>query len=301
MNLRDLEYFVAVAELKHFRKAAERCFVSQPALSGQLKKLEEELGLSLFQRHTREVQLTPAGQSLLKNARSILGEARIMTEAAQALRDPRTGPMKLGVIPTLAPYLMPSVIRMTRKQHPHLELFLSEMRTRDLLEGLAAGTVEAGILALPIALNGVIAEEILTEPFYLAVPTGHPLARKRELSTSDLAGQTLFLLEDGHCLKDHVLDVCNHVGAHEHPHFRGSSLETLRQMVGAGSGATLMPWLAVRSPIGQSPSIRYLPFSEPKPHRKVALAWRKGSPRDAFLKRWAGELRAALGKLETAV
>lgn len=297
MNLRDLEYFVAVAELQHFRKAAERCFVSQPALSGQLKKLEEELGLTLFNRHTREVRLTPAGQSLLPYARNILAEARLLAEAAQSLRDPRTGPLKLGVIPTLAPYLMPDVIRLTGKAHPKLELYLSEMRTRELLLGLAEGTVEAGFLALPISQPGVVTAEIFIEPFFLAVPSAHPLARRRELSIEDLAGQTLFLLEDGHCLKDQVLEVCNHGGAHEHPHFRASSLETLRQMVGAGNGATLMPWLAVRAPIGQAPSIRYLPFVEPSPHRRVALAWRKGAPREEFLRTWAEELRRSLARL----
>lgn len=291
MNLRDLEYFVAVAELQHFRKAAERCFVSQPALSGQLKKLEEELGLSLFHRHTREVHLTPAGQTLLNSARNILAEASLMQDTAMSLRDPSKGPFKIGAIPTLAPYLMPEVMRLTSKLHPKLELYLSEMQTHTLLEALATGSIEAGLMATPVSHSGMMIEVLFQELFWLAVPANHVLARKREISLTDLVDQTLFLLEDGHCLKDQVLEVCNQSGAREHMHFRASSLETLRQMINSGTGATLMPGLAVVSQISVSPSIRYIPFSEPRPHRTLALVWRKGSPRENFLKGWAKEIR----------
>jgi LysR family hydrogen peroxide-inducible transcriptional activator len=296
MNIRDLEYFAAVAELKHFRRAAERCFVSQPTLSGQLKKLEQELGVSLFERRARGVQLTPAGEGLLPYAQGILEQARLLSEASQALKDPRSGPLKLGVIPTLAPYLMPLVVPMTRKLHPHLNLFLSEMQTRDLLKALAEGRLEAAFLALPLTQAGLFAEEILVEPFYLAVPAGHPLARKAALNTEDLAGQTLYLLEEGHCLKEQALEVCRQTGAHEHPYFRATSLETLRQMIGSGNGITLMPWLAVNAPISQAASIRYLPFKDPPPHRRIALVWRKGAPRSAFLAKWAKEIRQSLAK-----
>ncbi len=291
MNLRDLEYFVAVSELQHFRKAAERCFVSQPALSGQLKKLEEELGVSLFQRHTRDVQLTQAGQALLKSARNILAEASIMRETAMSLRDPRKGPLKIGAIPTLAPYLMPDIMRLTTKLHPKLELYLSELQTHQLLEGLVSGSIEAGFMAFPVNHLGMVSEVLFQESFLLAVPAKHALARKREISIADLADETLFLLEDGHCLKDQVLEVCNQSGARGHTHFRGSSLETLRQMINAGTGATLMPALAVKTQLLQSPSIRYIPFSEPRPFRTIALVWRKGAPREKFLESWAKEIR----------
>jgi LysR family transcriptional regulator, hydrogen peroxide-inducible genes activator len=291
MNLRDLEYFVAVAELQHFRKAAERCFVSQPALSGQLKKLEEELGLALFHRHTREVQLTLAGQTLLKSARQILSEVNIMRDAALALRDPRKGSFKIGAIPTLAPYLMPAVMKLTSKLHPKLELYLSEMQTHLLLEALATGSIEAGFMALPVSHVGMVTEVLFDELFWLAVPINHLLANKPEISVSDLQDQSLYLLEDGHCLKDQVMEVCNQGGAREHLHFRASSLETLRQMINSGTGATLMPGLAVAAQVSQSPSIRYIPFSAPRPHRTITLVWRKGSPREKFLISWAKEIR----------
>jgi LysR family hydrogen peroxide-inducible transcriptional activator len=298
MNIRDLEYFAAVAEFRHFRRAAEHCFVSQPTLSGQLRKLEEEFGVPLFERNTRGVQLTSAGEGLLPYAMGILEQARRLNDAAQALRDPRSGPLKIGVIPTLAPYLMPSIVPFTRKLHPKLDLYLSELQTKDLLKALAEGQVEAALMALPVVQAGLEAEEILIEPFYLAVPSGHALARKAALSAGDLAGETLYLLEDGHCLKDQALEVCHQTGAHEHPYFRATSLETLRQMIGAGNGATLMPGLAVNAPISQAASIRYLPFKAPSPSRKIALVWRKGAPRAAFFSKWAKDLSRHMASLE---
>jgi LysR family hydrogen peroxide-inducible transcriptional activator len=289
MNIRDLQYFAAVAELGHFGKAAEKCFVSQPTLSGQLRKLEEELGMPLFERQPKGVKLTPAGQSLLPYAQAILEQSLRLSEAARSLQDPRTGPLHLGVIPTLAPYLMPLAVPFTSRLYPKLELFLSELRTRDLLQALSEGKIEAGLLATPVDRPGLESETLFTEPFYLAVPAGHPLARKSALSTSDLAGQTLYLLEEGHCLKDQALEVCGTAGAHEHPHFRGTSLETLRQMIGTGNGMTLMPRLAAHAPL-TSAAVKYLPFRAPAPHRTLAAAWRKGAPRSAFLREWARAL-----------
>ncbi|MEO7957023.1 MAG: LysR substrate-binding domain-containing protein [Fibrobacteria bacterium] len=299
MNIRDLEYFAAVAELGHFRKAAERCFVSQPTLSGQLKKLEEELGVPLFERNSRGAQLTQAGSGLLPYAKGILEQSRRLAEAAQSLRDPRTGPLKIAIIPTLAPYLMPLVVPFTHKLHPDLHLFLSEMQTRDLLKAVSDGTMEAGLLALPIVQAGLVHEEIFTEPFYLAVPANHAFAQKSSLSAADLAGETLYLLEEGHCLKDQALEVCYQTGAHEHPYFRATSLETLRQMIGSGNGVTLMPWLAVNAPISRAASIRYIPFKDPSPSRKIALVWRKGSPRADFLSTWAKEMGRHMARLDS--
>lgn len=297
MNIRDLEYFAAVAGTGHFGRAAEQCFVSQPTLSGQLRKLEEELGVALFERNAKGARLTPAGQSLLPYARGILDQARRLSEAARALKDPRTGPLHLGVIPTLAPYLMPLVVPFTRKSHPKLELYLSEMRTRDLLRALADGPIEAALLALPFDQAGMESETIFTEPFFLAVPAAHPLARKSALKIADLEGHILYLLEEGHCLKDQALEVCSAAGAHEHPHFRATSLETLRQMIGTGNGMTLMPGLAAQAPHAASNSVRYLPFKQPGPDRKIALAWRKGSPRAGFMKGWAREMAKHLATL----
>ncbi len=290
MNLRDLEYFLAVAELKHFRKAAEKCFVSQPALSGQIKKLEEELGLTLFLRDTRDVQLTPAGEALVNYARKIIAETGNFTEAAKSFRDPRSGYFKIGIIPSLAPYLIPNLIQKTQKWFPKLDLFISESKTKDLLNSIATGDLEAGILALPIQEKNFQFAEIFTEPFLLAVPSSHRLARRQKVTLTDLEKESVFLLEEGHCLKDQVLEVCQLAGALEHSFYRASSLETLRQMVGAGQGITLMPWLAVHEPISQATSIRYIPFMDPMPNRRIAVVWRKGSPREAFLQEWSKEL-----------
>jgi len=297
MNIRDLRYFAAVAELRHFRKAAEKCCVSQPTLSGQLRKLEEELGLSLFERQPKGVRLTPAGQNLLPFARGILDQADRLAQAARALKDPRSGPLHLGVIPTVAPYLMPALVPFTRRLYPKMELFLSEMRTRDLLQALGEGQVEAALLATPVDRAGFESETIFTEPFCLAVHEKHALARKQSLCVDDLAGQTLYLLEDGHCLKDQALEVCATAGAHEHRHFRATSLETLRQMIGSGNGITLMPWLATRSPSATAGAIRYLPFREPKPHRNIAIAWRKGGFRSTLLRDWARALAKHLADM----
>lgn len=295
MNIRDLQYFAAVAELRHFRKAAEKCFVSQPTLSGQLRKLEEELGLTLFERQPKGVRLTSAGENLLPYARAILDQSDRLAQAARALKDPRTGPLHLGVIPTLAPYLMPALVPFTHRLYPKLELFLSELRTRDLLQALEDCQVEAALLATPVESAHFESEPVFTEPFCLAVHEKHPLARKHSLSVDDLAGQTLYLLEDGHCLKDQALEVCATAGAHEHPHFRGTSLETLRQMIGSGNGTTLMPWLAAQAPLGSAGNVRYLPFRDPKPHRNIAVAWRKGGFRSALLREWARALAKHLG------
>lgn len=293
MNIRDLQYFVAVAELRHFRKAAEKCFVSQPTLSGQVRKLEEELGLPLFERQPNGARLTAAGENLLPIARAVLDQADRLAQSARALKDPRTGPMHLGVIPTLAPYLMPALVPFTHRLHPKLELFLSELRTPDLLQALADGKVEAALLATPA--EGFESEPVFTEPFCLAVHEKHPLARKRSLGLEDLAGQALYLLEDGHCLKDQALEVCATAGAHEHSHFRATSLETLRQMIGSGNGITLMPWLAAQAPLASAGSVRYLPFRDPKPHRNISVAWRKGGFRAALLRDWARALAKHLG------
>ena len=290
MNIRDLEYFLAVAELKHFRKASEKCFVSQPALSGQIKKLEEELGLALFMRDKRDVQLTAAGETLVNYARKIISETENFTEAAKSFRDPRSGTFKMGIIPSLAPYLIPNLIQKTNKWFPKLDLYISESKTKDLLNSIAVGDLEAGILALPLQEKNFQVAELFTEPFLLAIPASHRLARRQKATLADLENECVFLLEEGHCLKDQVLEVCQLAGAREHSFYRASSLETLRQMVAAGQGITLMPWLAVHEPISQASSIRYIPFVDPAPNRRIALVWRKGSPRESFLQEWSKEL-----------
>lgn len=277
MNLRDLRYFVALAETRHFGKAAERSFVSQPTLSAQIKKLENYLGVQLIERQPRQVTLTDTGAKILPLARSILAESDEIVSLARNEHDPLSGKLKMALIPTLGPYLLPLVIRKLRKQLPRLKLMLYEHQTQSLLERLRAGEIDLGILALPVPLDGLEARELFDEEFTLAVPAQHALAKKTSVKLDDLSGETLLLLEDGHCLRDQALDVCSRVDAKESDDYRATSLETLRQMVAAGLGITLLPQLATRGPFGSGHGLTVKPFARPVPSRTIGAIWRKSS------------------------
>ena len=283
MNLRDLKYLVALAELRHFGKAAEACFVSQPTLSMQIRKLEEELGVALFERAPRKVMLTPAGQDMVQRARRVLAEVDQMKEAARRSKDPEAGVLRLGVFPTLGPYLLPHVVPQLRERFPQLELQLVEEKSDILLQRLREGRLDAALLALPLHDEQLHAQFLFEEPFVFAAPAQHPLAQGDALSIDALTDETLLLLEDGHCLRDQALDVCRLSGAQEKAGFRATSLETLRQMVAAGAGVTLLPALAVHAPVAQPSNIRVVPFRDPPPSRRIALVWRKSSAMDGFL------------------
>jgi len=287
MNLRDLKYLVALADLRHFGKAAEACFVSQPTLSTQIRKLEDELGVALVERAPRKVMLTAVGQDVVQRARRIVADVEQMKEAARRSRDPESGSLRLGVFPTLGPYLLPHVVPQLRECFPHLELLLVEEKSDVLLQSLREGKLDAALLALPVHDEQLHAEFLFEEPFVFAAPVRHPLAAQDSLAMSQLSDETLLLLEDGHCLRDQALDVCRLSGAQEKSGFRATSLETLRQMVAAGVGVTLLPALSVHEPIPTSPNIRLLPFRDPPPSRQIALVWRKSSAMDAFLQRLA--------------
>jgi len=239
MNLRDLKYLVALADHKHFGRAAASCFVSQPTLSTQIRKLEEELGLPLVERAPRKVMLTPAGQEAAARARVIVSEVEQLKEAARRSRDPEAGTVRLGIFPTLGPYLLPHVIPRIRDRFPELELLLVEEKSDVLLDRLREGKLDAALLALPVIDDQLHAEFLFEEPFLLAVSGRHPLARREHLDVQELATQKLLLLEDGHCLRDQALEVCRLFGANEKSEFRATSLETLRQMVAADVGITL--------------------------------------------------------------
>jgi LysR family hydrogen peroxide-inducible transcriptional activator len=292
MNLRDLKYLVALADLRHFGKAADACFVSQPTLSTQIRKLEEELGVALVERAPRKVMLTAAGQDVVQRARRIVGEVEQMREAARRSMDPESGSLRLGVFPTLAPYLLPHVVPQLRDRFPQLELLLVEEKSDVLLQRLREGKLDAALLALPLHDDQLHAELLFEEPFVFAAPLQHPLASRTVMSMSELSDETLLLLEDGHCLRDQALDVCRLSGAQERSGFRATSLETLRQMVAAGVGVTLLPALSVHEPIAQSPNIRLIPFRAPAPIRQIALAWRKSSALDGFLRTLADAIGA---------
>lgn len=284
MNLRDLRYFIALADLRHFGRAASACFVSQPTLSTQLKKLEEELGVVLFERAPRNILLTPAGELILRHAREALNQVKQMQEIAKHAKDPESASIRLGIFPTLGPYLLPHVIPNIRKRFPNLELLLVEEKTEILMHQLRSGEIDAAILAEPIIEDQFDHLALFNEPFVLALPENHPLSKQRTLGLNELRQQHLLLLEDGHCLREQALDVCALSGASEKEGFRATSLETLRQMVAAGVGITLLPMLAVQAPVPKSPFIRLLAFKNPAPTRKISLFWRKSSIRSPFIK-----------------
>lgn len=284
VNLRDLKYLVAVAEQRHFGKAAEACFVSQPTLSTQIKKLEEELGVTLIERTNRQVMLTPVGARIVDKARRVLREVSELTDLAEEYRDPYGGDFHLGIIPTVAPYLLPKILGPIRKAFPNLRIRLTEGQTAVISELLRNGELDAVILALPLDEENVVAVPLYREPFYFAASRDHPKAGKKTVSLDDLDDEQVLLLEDGHCLRDQALEVCKSHNAVENTNFRATSIETLRQMVAAGEGITLMPELAIPQRAG---AVRYVPFKARVPHRDIGICWRTSSTRVALLEELA--------------
>jgi LysR family transcriptional regulator, hydrogen peroxide-inducible genes activator len=283
MNIRDLQYLVALAQYRHFGRAADASFVSQPTLSTQIKKLEDELGVSLVERAPRNVLLTEVGAEIARRARGILAEVDQIKAIAQRTRDPESGSLRLGIFPTLGPYLLPHIVPRIRERYPRLELLLREEKSDQIVHMLREGSLDAGILALPLHDDSLHTEFLFEESFVLAVPEHHPLKQSRKLTMDDLADQSLLLLEDGHCMRDQALEVCHMAGATEKTGFRATSLETLRQMVAANVGITLLPALSVKPPVAQTGHVRLLRFAKPAPSRRVAIAWRKSSAAGAFL------------------
>ncbi len=287
MNLRDWEYFVAVADHKHFSKAAEACHVTQPTLSAQLKKLEQYLGVNLVERDNRNVWLTPIGQEMAVRARRMLSEAEGLKQLARSQFNPLAGDIKLGAFPTLAPYFLPLALPKVKKKLPDLRVFLVEEKTQVLLQQLQQGEIDAALLALPINKEQLDVIPVCKEEFLLAVPTAHPLARRKEIELDDLQGQNLMLLDEGHCLREQALSVCQLAGAGENTTFRASSLETLRQMVMSGLGVTLMPAMASNA---AHHGIRYLAFKQP-PMREIGLVFRRSDWRLPLWQKLAQVLR----------
>lgn len=278
MTLRDLEYLVALADARHFGRAAARCHVSQPTLSAQLKKLEEQLDVALIERRPRRVALTVAGQAVVERARRMLRDADDIRTLARASQDPLSGQLKVGLIPTLGPYLLPRIAPKLARALPKLQLMLHEYQTAPLVDRVQNGDLDLAILALPADTKGLQTRSLFGEAFLVAMPERHRLATRRRVKAADLAGEKLLLLEEGHCLRDQALEVCALAGIEEQD-FRATSLETLRQMVAAGLGVTLLPRLAAEGPFASARGLVVRPFAPPAPSRVIGAAWRRSTSR----------------------
>ncbi len=278
MTLRDLEYLVALAETRHFGRAAERCHVSQPTLSAQVRKLEDSLGVTLVERRPRKVALTVAGEAVVERARRMLRDAEDIQALGRASQDPLAGRLRVGFIPTLGPYLLPRVAPRIARALPKLQLMLYEYQTAALVERTVRGEIDLAILALPADTKGLVTRSLFAEAFLVAMPEHHRLTAKKRVKASDLSGEKLLLLEEGHCLRDQALEVCARAGTEEQD-FRATSLETLRQMVAAGLGLTLLPRLAAEGPFASARGLVVRPFAPPSPNRVIGAAWRRSSSR----------------------
>ncbi len=332
LKLKDLRYLVALAEQRHFGRAAARCFVSQPTLSAQLHKLEQSLGVQLIERRPRQVSLTEAGREIAERARAMLAGSDAIVALAQARRDPLAGQLRVALLPTVGPYLLPAVALKLRRALPRLELMLYEYQTAPMLERLDAGELDMGILALPLPGSqgahgdvrsardahrtpdgadapgthdgpgapgahrgahggaGFATRELYQEPFVLALPAAHALAARAPLHLADLRDETLLLLEDGHCLRDQALAICERSGGREKQDFRATSIETLRQMVAAGAGVTLLPTLATRGAYSHARGVTVREFARPAPSRCIGAVWRRSSARTPAIEAVCGEI-----------
>lgn len=291
LSLRDLEYAAAVGDLRHFGKAAERCGVSQSALSEQVRKLEGHLGLALFERSHRGVVPTPRGATLLDQSRRVLEEARGLLELASAVAAPLTGPLYVGVIATLGPYYMPHLLRPVRAEFSGLALRVSEGQTADLIEGLRLGSLDAILLALPPPGDGLRAEALFFEPFRLVCPAEHRLARLNRPCVDDLAGDELILLEEGHCLREQALSLCAGAGTGMR---QATSVEMLWHMIAAGEGYSLLPLLAVQDRAPLDGIVAMSDLAEPNAGRTIGMVWRATDPREAEFRELCDFLRAHL-------
>jgi LysR family hydrogen peroxide-inducible transcriptional activator len=289
MTLTELKYIVAVAREKHFGHAAEACFVAQPTLSVAIKKLEDELGVTLFERGGSEVSLTPLGAQIVAQAERVLEQTAAIKEIAKQNKDPLAGPFRLGIIYTIAPYLLPSLVKILIDRVPQMPLVLQENYTAKLVDLLRAGELDAIIVALPIPEQGLAVQPIYDEPFVVAVPKDHPWTKREHVHADDLKSETMLLLGHGHCFRDQVLEVCPEMsrlstsGDGIARTFEGSSLETIRHMVASGIGITVLPEGSVPDIHTKEGMLRYIPFTDPVPSRRVVLAWRKSFTRGAAI------------------
>jgi LysR family hydrogen peroxide-inducible transcriptional activator len=289
MTLTELKYIVAVAREKHFGHAAEACFVAQPTLSVAIRKLEDELGVVIFERGGTEISMTPLGSQIVAQAERVLEQTASIKEIAKQNKDPLAGPFRLGIIYTVAPYLLPSLVRNMIERVPQMPLILQENFTVRLLEMVRQGELDAAIMALPFSDHGLMVQPLYDEPFVVAMPRHHPWAERTSIASADLKTETMLLLGNGHCFRDQVLEVCPEMarfssgGDGISRTFEGSSLETIRHMVASGIGITVLPQASVPDMQARDGMLRYVPFAEPVPVRRVVIAWRKSFTRGAAI------------------
>ncbi len=291
MTLQELRYLVALADKGHFARAAEACNVGQPTLSTQLKKLEDYLGVTLFERNKHQLRTTPIGDQIVERARRALDVVEEIRQLAKRDHDPMSGPLRLGVIPTLGPYLIPHLLPAIRDTAAKLHLFLREDLTVNLLERLRLGSLDALLLALPVRGEDVDVMSLFRESFVVALPHDHRLARERCISEAALSGENVLLLEEGHCMRDQALAICGATASDQREELKATSIETLRQMVAAGVGCTLLPRLAALPGVGSIDNgmVQIRSFEAPEPTRTIGLVWRHRYPREATV-RGLGEL-----------
>jgi LysR family hydrogen peroxide-inducible transcriptional activator len=297
MTLTELKYIVAVARERHFGRAAEASFVAQPTLSVAIKKLEDELGVQLFERRSQEVVVTPVGQQVIDQARRVLEEAGRVKEIARQGKDPLAGPLQLGVIYTVGPYLLPALVRQLLKDAPQMPLVIQESFTVRLIDMLKSGDIDVGIMAEPLPEGGLMSQPVYDEDFVVAMPRDHAWAKRKSIAADDLKKETMLLLGSGHCFRDQVLEVCPELARVPttaegiQRTFEGSSLETIRQMVASGLGLTVLPTSSVPERTPRDSLIQYVPFDKPVPTRRIVLVWRKSYLRDAAIAALAAAIR----------
>jgi len=288
MNFREMSYVVAVADLLNFSQAAEQCNVSQPTLSAQIKKLEESLEIKIFERNNKRVMITEEGRSIIQSARRILQEVETIKEIAESARNPLAGKFRLGAFPTLSTYIFPGIVPQIKKLMPDLRLILIEEKTAILIDKLHKGDIDAALLSMPVHEDFFEKEKLFDDQFFLAAPPDHPLIKYSEIEMEELAKYRLLLLDEGHCLRDNALEICQQYNIPEEQDFRATGLETLRQMVKAGTGITLMPEIAINNP---ETGIHYIPFKDPAPHRTIGIFYRKTSTKKEIIHKVEGILK----------
>lgn len=297
MTLTELRYIVALARERHFARAAAACFVSQPTLSVAVKRLEDELGLALFERGTGEVGVTPIGEQIISQAQRVLEQTSVINELARSGKDPLSGPLRLAAIYTIAPYLLPLLVRELVKRTPRMPLILEEGYTDHLLERLRHGEIDAALVAVPFNETGLAQRNLYDEPFQVALPAHHAWAKAKKIEAARLKEETMLLLGAGHCLRDQVLEVCPEAARFSSSAegirrtFEGTSLETIRQMVASGLGITVIPASAIPAQTRRDDLIVYRPFVSPAPLRRVVIAYRRTYARMAAIDAVADAIR----------